>query len=336
MDPGEFHASRFISLLSGTKNRASESDARRTTNLPLPENLGILYSQTEIVLQNLLLLKRRKQTTSLSRLREIVEAETRHSFTERTLRQVLRILPPGTIATEWKQDARRTLPHYLIVNLVSSDEVKTLLSKAADFLLEFVKNCHNDFLLSIGESSSQICTWHARFDLTSVPEITPVTLDPPEIKLQRTIHEAFSLPQPSADPSIQIPSSCANIESYVQIAKRIREKEASKERIAAVEEHQKDLLVLSDSVHTLFYSRRKTSVPLPDVIANLQKTQRFLNRDGKKLNLLVEELISKSDGYFQETQLGRTVYVLAQSESVRPYQIARGIIVRNVSETIPK
>jgi hypothetical protein len=124
-------------------------------------------------------------------------------------------------------------------------------------------------LLSRGESFSQICISHAQFDLTSGPEITPVTLDPPEIKVQRTIHEAASLPEPSADSSIQIPSSCANIESYLQITKRIREKEATKERIAAGEEHQ--------------------------------KTQRFLNRDGKKLNLSVEELISKSDGYFQET-----------------------------------
>jgi hypothetical protein len=72
-----FDDSRFKPLLPAQRivglNRAG-----RTINLPLPENISIFYRQT--VLQNLLLLKQRKQTTTLSRLREIVESEAHDSF----------------------------------------------------------------------------------------------------------------------------------------------------------------------------------------------------------------------------------------------------------------
>jgi hypothetical protein len=328
MNPELFDPSRFKSLLPPPKITADSSPAWCPPHFALPSTLQILLVQAETVLNSLVILKRRRQGSPLSSLREIVEAQTQHSFTEHTLRQVLTILPRGAIATEWRQDHRRTLPHQLYVALSSSDSIEQLLGNAAAFLIEWVEKCHADFLRSIGQTVSEVYKCHIGFDLESVPPIPPEFLPRPEIEFQPTIHQAFSQPLPS-----RVPPSCANLESYLSVVKRVQEKALLKSQDGDDEErqHRADLLKLADSLNALFCIRKKTSIPLPDVVGHLQKTEHFLRRERRRLEALLRELAEKSDGYFRWAQLRGVTYLMTEPAPARSYQAARGPIVRNVS-----
>jgi exoribonuclease R len=178
---------------------------------------------------------------------------------------------------------------------------------------------------------SEVRNWHSGFDLDSVPPVPAIDLPRPEIELQPTIHEAFRAA--GSESPIRVPHSCANLASYMEIAKRVQEKAAVKEQNEIAEKHRTDMLRLADSLNAMFCSRNKISLALQDVIANLQKTQRFLGQDGKRVNAVIEELIVKSDGYFHTAQLRGVTYLITEPPSKRSYQMARGPILRNILES---
>jgi hypothetical protein len=342
MDSDRFDASRFEGLvrksgISGQENVA-ESDQ---TNLGLPAHLEILCQQAKALITSLLSLRRRRVVCSFQKLKDIIERQTLHSFTEHTLGQVLRIFPDQTLKTEWFEDRRRILPHELRIDLVSTKPIEELLTFPHKYLIEFVKSFHSDFLKSIGEHVMGVREWHSRFNLESVPPVTPVELPRPVIIQQPTILESFrsalpktesvSIKPPSLSPStMNIPKSCANLSSYFTVAKCIQEKEALNEQLAALAatKRSRDLLSMSDFLNALFQGKRKRCLPIAEILSSALMAPQFRDMGRQTLIGLIEGVQGLSDGYFRTIEVRGVVYLQTEPESKRMYQMARGPIVR--------
>jgi hypothetical protein len=151
MDSDKFDASRFEGLIkksgiSGEDNAAVFDQ----TNLGLPAHLEILCQQARTLITSLLSLRRRRVVCSFQKLKDIIERQTLHLFTEHTLGPVLGILPEQTLKTEWAEDRCRILPHEMRIDLVSTKLIEKLLGFPHKYLIEFVKSFHSGLLKSIG------------------------------------------------------------------------------------------------------------------------------------------------------------------------------------------
>jgi hypothetical protein len=342
MDSDQFDASRFERLVRKSGICGEEKvGVFDETNLGLPAHLEILCQQTNALITSLLSLRRRRVVCTFQKVKEIVERQTLHSFTERTLGQVLRMLPEQTLKTEWFEDRRRILPHELRIELVTTKGIEEILGFAHKYLIEFVKIFHDDFLRSIGEHVTNVREWHSRFDLKSVPPVTPVELPRPVIVQQPTIEESLRAALPkhesvSVIPSslcrspMIVPKSCANLSSYFTVAKRIEEKEALNEQLAALAAMKRstNVLSMSDFLNAFFQSKRKRCLPISEILSSASMAQQFRDMEGQKLIDLIEEVKELSEGYFRTIEVRGVVYLQTEPESMRTYQIARGPIVR--------
>jgi hypothetical protein len=232
----------------------------------------------------------------------------------------------------------------LYLNLATTEGLDEILGRAHDFLIGFVSDRHIQFLSSIGESPSEIRQWHRRFDLNSVPRIPPVELARPEIPKQMTIteslemhlppRESVSVIPPSEQAPVVVPKSCQNLSAYFTIAKRVQEKIALKGQMQDLVNNQQitELLSLSDLLNSIFCGKKKSILSLPDVLANLAKTDAFRGAPHSRLIPMITELVSKSEGYFRTLELRGLSYL--QVDSSQTYQHARGPIVRCVTESV--
>jgi glycosyltransferase involved in cell wall biosynthesis len=329
----DFDASQFQQLIK------KSNDFEPKENLPLPSHLQILWNQTESLITALLSLKRRRAVCSFPKLKEIIERQTHHSFTEHSLSQILRILPDQTLKLEWFEDRRRILPHELRLDLILTTSVENVLNFARQYLIDFVKSFHSDFLRSIGVHVTEIYEWHIQFDLSSVPSISPVELIRPVITRQPTILESFhaSLPKPNPisviPPSVSvfpIPKSCRNLDSFFTVVKRVQEKEALNEQLIALAANKRttELLAMSDHLNAFFQGKGKRCLPLSEVLFSVAQGKQFREMDQSRMIGIIEELTEKSDGYFRQLDLRGVSYLQVEPQSKRTYQMARGPIVR--------
>jgi hypothetical protein len=122
------------------------------------------------------------------------------------------------------------------------------------------------------------------------------------------------------------------LDSYFAVARRVREKAVLKEQLLEVanQRHTTELLSMADNLNTIFHSKRKTCLPLTDVMVSLDKTTAFQESGHQTVMAILEELIDKSDGYFSRLVVRGVAYVRVEPDSKRTYQMARGPIVRAV------
>jgi hypothetical protein len=289
-------------------------------------------------------MKHRRQIGSMAKIRDIIERQTSHSFTEMTLGEVLRVLPKDTIVTEWQENNRKNHSHQLYLSLKSSEDFDSLMASARQYLTNLVKDAHSSFLKSLGEGPvPNLRQWHARFNLNSVAPIVPISLNRPVIKQQMTIAEALyvELPPrssltvlpPKKDSIILLgPKPPPNISSYFTIAKSSEDKEIVKEQLLAVanRKHTDEMLRMADLMNTMFTGKNKESLRLTEILDGARRTEYFRGLDIRRIGRIVDGLIEKSDGYFRKTELRGYMYVHVEPSAKRTYQMARGPILRAI------
>jgi hypothetical protein len=122
------------------------------------------------------------------------------------------------------------------------------------------------------------------------------------------------------------------VDSFFAIAKRVQEKVFPKEQLLNVanQRHTTELFNMAGNCNMIFHSKRKTSLPLTDVMAGLNKTTAFQGSNHQTVMALLEELIDKSDGHFSRMEVRGVAYVCVEPHSKRTYQMAHGPIVWTV------
>ena len=285
----------------------------------------------------------RRQNSNFSKVRDVVERQTRHSFTQETLCKCVRILPEGSISLEWHEDRRRNLPHQLSINFVSGEPPNDLYDYARNYLLDLVKQEQIKFLKSRNERiPKEFTVWHHDFDLESVPDVVPVVLEPPEIKKQNNIFDSLQPILKKTEkrlseikvnqPEQFVPKSCQNLHSYFEIVKKVQEKVSLNQALMEIGSHKEseDILKIADIINLSFTSQRKRSLPLKDVTSTIHKNKTFNSFEPSKIDHLIDSLIMKSDGYFTKLHLSGNDFL--KIDERRSYQTVRGPIYRAVME----
>ncbi|KAH0793080.1 DNA replication factor Cdt1 [Histomonas meleagridis] len=316
--------------------------------LPLPKKLEVLRNQTNSMISALTMLRLRKQVTTFSRVREIVERETKHSYTQQTLGRSLRVLPENTVIPEWKEDRRRNLPHQLYLNFVSNKKIDEILGFVYNELVEHVKIYHHKFLISIKEKApAQIYQWHHHFQLDSVPDIKPIEISPPQTQQQYNVFDALkplvekrvsisAVQCPSTQSIIanEVPKSCANLNSYFAVAKMVQEKAQKLNALSEIASYRgnEDLLKLADVMNITFTTQKKKTLPVQDIINTARKNPAFQKMDNTQINNLVNDLISKCNGYFSRHLISNREYIKIDGQ--KTFQSIRGNLYHAIYEIV--
>lgn len=345
MNLDEFDAQKFNFLLrqSNLTKDTNQTGTNDTENLPLPEKFNILYSQTKaliLVLKNFLI---RRQTSNFPKVKDAIERQTNHSFTQLTLCKCCRILPEGAILLEWHEDKRRNLPHQLAIIFVSSLPPNDLYIHAKNYLLDLVKQEHIKFLKGRKERIPiKITVWHHDFNLDSVPDVVPIELEPPKMNKQSNIFDSLrpiikkrekQISEMSVnEPEIVVPKSCQKLSSYFDIVKKVQEKVALQQTLEtfSANREKEELLKVADIVNLSFTSHKKRSLPLKEVTSIIQKNKSFNSAASSKIDQLIDDLIIKSDNYFTKLNLSGNIFL--KIDDKRSYQTVRGPIYKAVME----
>ncbi|OHT12355.1 hypothetical protein TRFO_17831 [Tritrichomonas foetus] len=340
MNLDHLDASRFEYLLQDSRSEAPIKHSDLVSYLPLPERYEIIFSQTKALLTILKTYLMRRQVSNLSKVRDVVERQTRHTFNQISLCKCVRILPEGAITLQWYEDKRRNLPHQLHINLVSGEPIPNLVEYARNYLTDIVRSEHNKFLNSIGQRPpKEVRVWHHQFDIETCPEIIPVDLKPPEItkqvslaeSLQPYIKQKLSASEiPFNESEQQVPKSCQNLSNYFDLVKKVQEKVHLNQTLFSIgaNKQNEEVLKMADIFNLSFSSLKKRSIPLKDLVASIKKNKTFSACDDQKILSLADDLISKSDGYFTKLRLSGNDYI--KIDERRSYQSVRGPIYRAV------
>lgn len=340
-----FDAQKFNFLLPQSNIIPNTNQISTTGNetLPLPKKFEILYSQTKaliVTLKNCLI---RRQTSNFTKVKDAIERQTKHSFTQLTLCKCVRILPEGAILLEWHQDKRRNLPHQLAIIFVSGEPLNDLYNYARNYLIDLVKGEHIKFLKERKIRIPSVVTiWHHNFDLELVPDVVPVDLKPPEIQKQSNIFESLRpiikkkekqiSEIPSNEPEIHVPKSCQKLSSYMDIVKKVQEKVSLQQTLSSIRQNKEkeELLKIADLVNLSFTSHKKRSLPLSEVTSIIRKNKSFDSAEPSKIDQLIDELIIKSDNYFSKLNLSGNTFL--KIDDKRLYQTVRAPIYKAVME----
>lgn len=339
-------ASKFGFLINQSKTNPNEVNQIKINEikaLQLPRKFEILYSQTKVLIIALINYLKRRQASHFSKVKDVIERETNHTFTQLTLRRCVRILPEGAIILEWHQDMRRNLPNQLTIVFVSAEPIDELFSYSRNYLTDLVKEEHIKFLKQRNlRIPKEFSVWHHEFNLDSVPDVIPVELKSPEIKEQNNIFESL---QPIIkkkekqiseitinEPERIAPKSCQNLSSYFDIVKKVQEKVSLNQALWAIGAHKEteDILKIADIINLSFTSKRKRSLPLNEITSTIKKNKVFNSFEPQKINKLVDNLIMKSDGYFTKLHLSGNDFL--KIDDKRSYQTVRGPIYKAVME----
>ena len=340
MNLEQFDAQQFSFLLNQSKENQYLKESDLESSLPLPEKFNILYDQTKSLISTLKAYAYRRRVSTLPKVREVIERQTKHTFNQVTLCKCVRTLPEGSINLQWQEDNRRNMPHQLHIFLVSGEPVNRLFEYSKNYLTDIVKAAHSKFLQSIHEREpKEIHVWHHKFDLNSVPDIVPIELKPPEIKQQISLLEALKpkIQQKLSaseivlnEPERQVPNSCKNLNSYFEVVKKIQEKVSLNQTLMSIgsNKQNEDILKIADIFNITFSSQKKRSVGLKELITKVKQNQAFNSYDNNKLLSLADQLISKSNGYFTKLHLSGNDYI--KIDEKRSYQSVRGPIYKAV------
>jgi hypothetical protein len=138
---------------------------------------------------------------------------------------------------------------------------------------------------------------------------------------------------PESPPEL-IPSRVKSLSSYFAIAKKVQEKAVLKEQLLTVaKQRQTDEMVkMADLLNTLYTGKGRTSLPIGDIIDNVQKTDYFRGLDRGRIVKILEELVESSDGYFTKVDVRGLSYIQIERSATRSFQMARGSILRHIFE----
>lgn len=345
MNLDDFDAAK--SLLPSTARDISTTASQEHRHVQLPEKFRILLEQVKSLMVNLTTLKRRRQVPNFERIREVVEKDSKHSFTRDTLSKVLTIIPEGTIIPEWKEDNRKNLPHKLILQFCSTNPVNEILEYAHDQLCTLVIDAHTKYCIEKNiRPPRDLLYLDVNFDINTVPDVEPTSLKQPIILDQATIFESF-LPKVPPKPApislipeniekqeIKVPKSCQNLNNYFRIAKEIREKASYNTTLREIANNRtnENILKVIDIMNIGYNSAHKTVYEYFDMMEIIKRNKAFSGFDRKRLELLIDDSIARSDGYFEKTSIGNKSYIKLNKQ--KNFKDVRGPIYRALYQEV--
>ncbi|KAJ3415063.1 replication licensing factor Cdt1 [Chytridiales sp. JEL 0842] len=206
------------------------------TNLPLPDSYNLLEQMFHALEYTLSFMRGRDQAAIFYKLKKPVENMCKRNFSMEHLAKIRTVYPEAYKYTAMKEivddkrvDSVRLEMHDVLDNKneVENDDAQffkpwgdQLRQRREEFhkrLVDLVKTEHKKFLSTlpyqVSEDDSYLRTWHPRFDLTTVPDITPTPLPTIGLPTQKKVLTAStpSTPkQPTATPNVLTPSSVSN------------------------------------------------------------------------------------------------------------------------------
>lgn len=330
---------KFNNLLDKL-DASSSVPSTGSPRLPIPKKFEVLYAQIKSMLTCLTTLRLRKQVATFARVREVVERETAHSFTQQTLGRALRFVPPDALAPEWREDRRRNLPQQLYLALAPRAQLGTLFERVYDSIVAYVRRFHHKYLAAIGERApAEVRCWHHSFDLESVPDVAPRELEPPRPREQLDVFaalrpvveaKAVSAVRSDAAPPPPVPKACENLSSYFAVARLVQERAQKLDALASIagNREKENVIKLADVLNMAFSSQRKKTLPLADALSYARRNASFESMDSAQLSGVVRELIDKSGGYFSTRTVSGREYL--KIEGSRTFQSVRGAIYHSV------
>lgn len=340
VDLNSLDAENKFNYLLNKEQTNTENIVKETTKLPIPSKLEILYQQIKSMITCLTTLRIRKQVTTFARIREIIERETKHSFTQQTLGKALKFIPSDIVVPEWKEDKRRNLQHQLYLNYNPNGKLDNIFDTIYEKMVSYVKIYHKKYLISINERVPiEVKYWHHNFNLESVPDVVPKEINPPQLKKQLDVFQtlkpiiekkSISAVKNNDENKIHVPKSCENLNSYFTVAKIVQERAQKLDILSSIagNRDKENVIKLADIINMAFTSQKKKTLPIQDIISFARKNTNFESMNNDQLNTIINDLISKSEGYFNRKTISNKEYL--KIEGNKTFQTVRGTIYHSI------
>lgn len=200
----------------------------------------ILEDQARSLVQTLVILKRRRVVMSFQKVRVAIERETKHSFTRKTLGQVMTIFDAiqfRAVGVNWRKDNRKNAPwelYFTVTTAFTFDSFSASLSKyLMDKTIEQYSNYLRDKGMPIPPVFAYISMYFYRQDVEPIEamEINPPPVEDNQTSLIESLERSILKDQDItvADEEIEVPTAYSNLRAYSTVLKeRIRNEKITK------------------------------------------------------------------------------------------------------------
>ena len=313
------------------------AEALKNNEIQLPRYLNVLLQQMDALYVILKTMNIRRNVPLFDKVRAAVELQTRQSFTRETLAMMIAFLPDGYIIIEYIEDKRKNLPFKMHIHL--SDYSNTLFQenresakrKMTDIILREHRKWCQEHKIKV---PNVITVLDPKFPLQeydfkkikSLSETGYKELAPPPAP-SKTIFDSFQTEiekrNQEIEPEVQrrakefmeqhkVSYSGKRLQLFGQVIKKEIQSKVYKETFgdqAEKVERATNQLRLADMIQATFISRKKKALPIKDLVSAIKTNEEFYNIKDKGVEELIEEIVAKSKGYFDEKNIQATKYI---------------------------
>ena len=305
--------------------------------IQFPRYFNILLQQMSSLFIVLRTMNQRRNVHLFDRVRAAVELQTRQSFTRETLSMIKAFLPEGYIYESYVSDKRKNLPFKMLVQISNDNDQMFEECKAAakEKMKQIILGEHRKWCVQNGISVPEgITVLHPDFPLQSfdfkkVKQIKEVgwkelsSPPNPEPSIMEAFASSIKKREESIEPEVQkranefmqqnkVSYTGNRLRIYADVIKKDLKKEVYNTIFGAEAEKKENdsfKLRLADIIQTTFLLKKKTALPINDLVTAVKNNDEFYNHNDVSIQKMIEGIANNSAGYFKTQQFSSGKYI---------------------------